>query len=370
MDASSFHGRLFGPGIAGGGVAATGHWLGQVLALRAGEISLQVAAADLRIEAAGFNVEQLKLSWPSPPHEYAVFIEQGDRERFLAQAPPSVATRAAGVKKVQRTVESRFRAAILVYGFILALPLIILAAFLMNTDRLADWVATKVPVEYEAKIGSLVLAQTRAHTRLLESGPAHDAVKAIGSKLTAGSRYPYQWFVAQGKDVNAFAAPGGVVVVYAGLIQHAAQAEELAGVLAHEVAHVEQRHGLKNLVKGAGFGVLLSLALGDWSGSALGGWIANLTELKFSRDAEMDADREGLLRMTAAGIAPEHMANFFAKMARNESKTAETLSILATHPPSQERMEVLRKQIAALPQRRYEPLNVDWARVQASLAAK
>lgn len=367
---ASFDGRLFGPGIAGAGVAAGGQWQDDLLVLRGGDIRLEIPAADLRIDAAGFNVQQIRLSWRSERGEFAFFIEQaGDCERFLAQAPEPVTAQAGGIRKRQRGVASRFHAAVLVYGFILALPLILLALFLLNTDRLAGWVAQKVPVAYEAKIGNMVLAQTRTHTRLIESGPAHDAVKRIGAKLTAGSRYSYQWFVAEGKEVNAFAAPGGVIVVYAGLIAQAERAEELAGVLAHEVEHVEQRHSLRNLIKSAGFGVALSLALGDWSGSALGGWIANLTELKFSRDAEMEADREGLHRMVRANIEPEYMARFFAKLAQEEGKAAEALSMLATHPASRERMEALHRQITALPPKEYEALDIDWAKVKAAVVS-
>jgi Zn-dependent protease with chaperone function len=368
LRASSFSGRLFGPGIAGAGVAATGHWQGGTLALSTKEGSFDVPASDLRIDAAGFNDGHLRLSWRSAPGEFAFFIEQAvDHEQFLKQAPQSVAPLLHAAGQRQCRTGTRFYAALLTYLLVLSLPLILLAVFLMHTDTFAGWVAKQVPIHQEEKIGKLILAQTRAQTRLIDSGPVYDAVKTIGTKLTAGSRYRYQWHVAEGEQVNAFAAPGGVVVVYTGLIAKAARPEELAGVLAHEVEHVEQRHGLKALIKNAGFGVLLSMVLGDWSGTAAGGWIVNLTELKFSRDAEMEADREGLHRMAQAGIAPEHMANFFAKIAREESKAADALSILSTHPSSPERTQALRQQIAVLPERRYEPLDIDWPAVQAEV---
>jgi predicted Zn-dependent protease len=336
--------------------------------LRAGGMQLRIPEKDARIEAAGFNLDQVRLSWHMPEGEFAFFIDgEQDRARFVAQAPASLTAGTAGVEQRRRGVAIRFHAALLVYGTILALPLLLLGLFLLNTDRLAGRIAEKVPVSTEEKIGALVLAQARAQTQLTESGPAYDAVKVIGTMLTEGSPYRYRWFVANEEQVNAFAAPGGIVVVYAGLIRQAARAEELAGILAHEVAHVEQRHALTNLVKNAGFVALLSLALGDWSGTASSAWIAKFTELKFSRDAETEADTQGLRRMTRAGIAPQYMADFFGRLAQEEGRSAQVLSILATHPPSRERMHALRQQIAMLPQRQYAPLPVDWQAVQASL---
>lgn len=368
MTAPFFKGRLFGPGLPGAGLTASGRWHDDKLVLNTESISLLVPAGDLRLEQAGFNLRQVRVSWRSAQGDFALFIgEAEDADRFLFQAPQSIAMHAGIAARRRHRVESRFRAALLVYGLVLCLPLFLLALFLMNTDRLAGWVAQAVPPEQEARIGSLVLAQTRAHTRLVQQGPAHAAITDIGTKLTAGSRYAYQWFVAENNEVNAFAAPGGVIVVYTGLIAQTSRADELAGVIAHEIAHVEQRHSLKNMIKSASLGVLLSIAVGDWSGSAIGGWIANLTQLKFSRDAEMEADREGARRMAGAGIAPDHMVDFFARLAKNEHSIAVPLSILATHPASEERMAALRQVISILPQRRYQPLNIDWETVRSSI---
>lgn len=366
--APSFTGRLFGPGIPGAGITLAGHWQDDSLVLRGGDVSLAIPGTDLQIEAAGFNAQQVRLSWQTAQGDFAFFVEQaGECERFFAHAPQAVVHHVHNVKKQRRGLHARFGAALLIYGMLLLSPLILLVIFLMNSDRLAGWVAEKVPPKYEAKIGDMVLAQTRARMQLLESGPAVEAVQEIGAKLTKGSRYRYRWAVAESREVNAFAAPGGVIVVYTGLIDKAARPEELAGVLAHEVAHVEQRHSLKNLIKSAGFGVLLSVALGDWSGSVVGGRIGSLTDLKFSRDAEEEADREGLRRLVEASIAPEHMANFFARLAQSDGKASEALSMLSTHPSSRERTQTLRQQILALPQKQYEPLHIDWPAVKASI---
>lgn len=324
----------------------------------------------MHLEAAGFNVQHLQLSWHAGAGSFAFFIEPGKgREQFLAHAPAVLLPASHAVFKRQGRVQSKFHAAVLIYGLILTFPLMLVVAFLMNTGRIIDWTVDAIPVKHEARIGDLVLAQTRMHTRLVESGPAYDAVRTIGARLTQGSAYTYRWFVAEQKEVNAFAAPGGVIVVHAGLVAQTERAEELAGVLAHEVAHIEERHSLKQLIRSQGLRVLLAFVLGDWSGSAVAGLAGNLTDLKFSRDAEMAADRWGVTRMASAGIAPHYMENFFARMAREEGR-AGTLSLLATHPPSRERMEALRRQLGALPQQAYAPLPLDWPAVKASLTPR
>lgn len=367
--AASFHGRLFGTGIAGAGASVHAWWEGSTLAVQAGHTIYRTDSASLQIEAAGFNLHQTRLSWKTVDGSYTFFVEaEDDRARMVSGAPALLSAAFAKAAGSQRKMGRRFGAAFLVYGAVISLPLLLLIAFLFNLGRLADWAAEKIPARHEARIGDLVLAQTRAQMKLIESGPAHEAVQSIGTRLTTGSQYRYRWFIADRKEINAFAAPGGVIVVYSGLIARTANAEELAGVIAHEVAHVEQRHSLKNLMKTAGFSILLSLAIGDWSGTALGSVAGKLTELKFSRDAETDADREGLRRLFEAGIAPHHMADFFGELARKENSMAPAL--LATHPASAERQERLHTLIAALPPRQYAPLPYDWTRIKHSLSSQ
>lgn len=368
MNASAFHGRLFGAGIAGAGEAARAWWEGSTLIVQTQDDVYRADGASLQIDAAGFNLRQIRLSWNAMDGSHTFFVEADeDRTYMTSGAPDSLRQAFARAEDAQRRMGRRFGAAAFAYGAVVALPLLLLLAFLLNIGRLVDWAAEKVPVRYEERIGDLVLAQTRAQMKFIESGPAHEAVTAIGAALTADSRYRYRWFVAENKEINAFAAPGGVIVVHSGLIAQTARAEELAGVLAHEVAHVEQRHSLKNLMKTAGFSVLMALAIGDWTGTALGNAAGKLTELKFSRDAETDADREGLRRLVDAGIAPHPMADFFAKLADKESSALP--SMLATHPASADRQQRLRAMIAELPPRQYAPLRFDWVQVRSSLPA-
>jgi beta-barrel assembly-enhancing protease len=361
-----FNGRLFGPDISGAGLNVSASWLGNLLTIDT-ELPLNIPASELHVDAAGFNMRQLRVSWKDSDGEFAFFIEQEEaRKTFFSTAPPCMAASLSNAKKMQRSLNKRFHALLGAYGLYLALPAIALALFLFNLDRVVGWTAAKIPIEYETKIGNMVLAQTRAQARVIESGPALDAVRHIGGRLTDGSRYQYRWLLVQNNEVNAFAAPGGVIVVYSGLIRQTTHAEELAGVLAHEVAHVELRHSLHGMIKKAGFGILLSFVMGDWSGGAIGSSIAALTEMKFSRDAETQADKEGLRRLVAAQISPQGMPEFFAGLAKKEAQGPD-LSMISTHPPSQERMELLQQEIRRLPVRNYPPLDLDWKTIKATL---
>jgi Zn-dependent protease with chaperone function len=368
---TSFVGRLFGPGIAGGGLPVSGNWRGDVLHLQGVDLEHDIPVGALGMRAAGFNLQQTGVHWNTGNGEFAFFLDQpADQAAFASGAPASLATSVAHSTNQRKSMQRRFRFGAAAILFYLLLPVIAIFVFFLNTDSIAQWAADKVPVKYEEKIGNVVLGQIRGEQKLVDRGPAVDAVREIGSRLHHGSRYRYRWFVAESNDVNAFALPGGVVVVHAGLIREADSAEEMAGVLAHEVAHVERRHALKNLVKNAGFGILLSIVLGDASGSTIAAWSGYLTQMKFSRDAEMDADREGVKRMTAAGIDPRHMLSFFSKMAEKEGKGASAMSVLATHPSSQQRMVALQDLIKGLPPASYAPLPVDWTLVKAAVAAK
>lgn len=297
------------------------------------------------ITAAGFNSASVRFSWQEGNSPYAFIIDTaGDLEICTITAPPGISGNLVNAASTRSRLEQRFRIGGALLLLLLALPLLGIGLFLSNTDRVADWAVKHIPPAHEAQLGDLVLAQTRLQMKLLDSGPAVAAVSAIGTKLTTGSVHRYRWYVAERPDVNAFAAPGGVVVVFSGLIRSAASAEELAGVLAHEVAHAELRHSLRGMVKSLGLRALVSLLSGDATGSVFTDAATRLTELRFSREAEREADADGLRRLLAARIDPKGMIRFYEKLA-DEKKLA-TPPLLSTHPASGERLERLRQEVA------------------------
>jgi predicted Zn-dependent protease len=132
--------------------------------------------------------------------------------------------------------------------------------------------------------------------------------------------------------------------------------EELAGVLAHEVQHVEQRHSLRSLVRSLGVRGAWAALSGDLGGTLAGQAALQLTSLRFSRDAERDADIAGFDALVRLGIDPQGMADFFGTL--SSSRTGAPPAWLSTHPASEARQDKLRQMRAALGARQFPPLEL------------
>jgi len=173
------------------------------------------------------------------------------------------------------------------------------------------------------------------------------------------------------EEVNAFALPGGQMVVMGGLLEAAEGPEEVAGVLAHEMAHVTERHGLKGAAHGAGRWLALSLLIGDDSAwVALAGQAADVASgSAYSREQEAAADAEGARLMAAAGLDPTALARFFERLKQEPgSELTGMASWISSHPEHDERIAHVRELAATLPTAPHRPLNVDWAAVRAAAA--
>jgi predicted Zn-dependent protease len=173
-----------------------------------------------------------------------------------------------------------------------------------------------------------------------------------------GARYPYAIKAVNDPAINAFALPGGPMYVNRGLFEAARSEAELAGVLAHEMAHVALRHGTHQASKAylgqAGLGILGGL-LGKNGGStaqivsAVGGLGLNALFLKFSRDAEYQADQVGAQIMAGAGYDPVAMADFFGVLRSEQGRDPGKLEkFFSDHPPASDREARIRDQAGNL----------------------
>ena len=160
----------------------------------------------------------------------------------------------------------------------------------------------------------------------------------------AGSPFQVTVRVIPRKTVNAFAAPGGQVVLFSGLIEKAESPEEVAGVMAHEIAHATERHPMQSMLRAAGVFLLAALLVGDTS--TLGAFASEgakvLLVLSYSRDTEREADRIGMELLNRAGIRGDGLVHFFARL-QEEAKGKDRLPVLfASHPMHAERVERLK----------------------------
>lgn len=326
---------------------------------------IEVPLSEIGVTLGGFNHDQLFLFWHQEEGRHAISpADTNAQAQLIGSAPSPLAGLLQGAGKDASRKLRRSRFGLGVLGLILLLPLLAIALLLWKSHDIAGWAAGHISLEHEQQLGELAFKQATAGMKLREGGVDAAAIREIGASLTKGSKYIYKWYVAEDPAINAFAVPGGYVVVNTGLIQAADSAEEVAGVLAHEVQHIEQRHTLKNIVHSLGLRAALALVMGDIGGGMLGDMAANLSELKFSRDLESESDRLGLLALKQAGIAPQGMVSFFDKL-RNQEGAAPP-ALLSTHPASEDRMQSLQAMIAELGNWPSQPLPYDWKVVKAA----
>jgi len=344
------NGLLFGPGVdpGQGGVRFSVSALG---------IQFQGAHADLsppggsalRWRRGGFNDTQLLVEWTTGEGDFSLSVGDAASQAALLAHLPGATRDTSGPSRATRTASNTM---ILVLVF---LPIVVISVLVWQADRLIDWAVSNIPVETEIRLGREAFTQQRQGLAVVEDHPALPMLRRIGKDLVAGSPYPYEFHIVRDESINAFAMPGGFVVVHTGLLASADSAEELAGVVAHEVQHVERRHGLRGLVHAAGWRVVLSLILGDTGGSIAGSWVQNLGDLRFSRSQETDADLEGVKALVRADIDPKGMVTFFAKLAKDPSNLP---ALLSSHPSSEDRLAAV---TAAFPKDRvYRPLPYDY----------
>jgi predicted Zn-dependent protease len=194
------------------------------------------------------------------------------------------------------------------------------------------------------------------------------AVRVALGRLERADPGPFEFSprVVESATVNAFALPGGQIVVYTGLLREAESAEQLAGVLAHEMAHVTRRHGMQRIAQSLGVVAAVQLLFGDVSGV-----MAVAVELlregainSYSREQEHEADMDGVERMRWAGLDPRALADFFELLGKKEGQLPSVLRWLGTHPDLAQRVKDVRARAARGPAVARQPLNIDWPEVQ------
>lgn len=360
---------LFGPGMPASGVPGMAHFEDSVLVLHGQGHWYTAPSTDIHLRVGGFDGRQWLVVWESPLGRFtAILQDEAAMNLFIAEAPDPLAQRLRHARKAHARRGLNFRVAMALAGLVLFLPIFALVWFWLNADSFSQWAADQISVEQEIRLGEMAFGQMRAGMQFLpENSPADDLLDRIGVRLTAGSPYPYQFHVVQDPRVNAFALPGGHVVVFTGLLRAAADADEVAGVLAHEASHVERRHSLRNMIHGLGLRAVMAVALGDFSGGVWGDMASELAGLAYSRELEQEADLDGLAMLRKAGLPAEGMLNFFQKMAARENGD---IDLLSSHPAGDERLAALRTALAKQGAYLHQPLDVDWEGVKTSLAGK
>jgi len=213
-------------------------------------------------------------------------------------------------------------------------------------------------LEHEIALGKGLAQEVERTSKMIDDPVVTEYVNRVGQNLVRNSdaQVPFTIKVIDSDEVNAFALPGGFFYVNSGLILRAQEESELAGVMAHEISHVTARHGTKQATKGEIMQLatipLILLGPGGWAGYGIYQALQlaiPLSYLKFSRDAEREADFLGIQYMYKAGYDPNAYVTFFERIQADEKRRPGTIpKLFSTHPPTPERIADAQKEIARI----------------------
>ncbi len=326
-----------------------------------------VPFSSLTVSAGGLDHDQLVVKWTGKNGERILYLKNPDVIRaFRETVPPHLRLPFAQVAQQVRQVRHRHR---LVWSVVGGAILATVLGLWFGSDLLVEIAVSRIPVEWEQKLGEAAYRDFLSHQEVVKEGPAVQALAEMTRRMTEqipASPYTFDVTVVKSDVVNAFALPGGYVVVFTGLMKKAESGEEVAGVLSHELNHVLQRHGLERIVKSLGLVTVAAIVFGNQQGlvGMMKQFGVELFTLKFGREQETEADLTGLQLLQRAKIDPSGMIRFFERLSEKDEGRVEWLS---THPMSAARAERLKAELAALPKRSPELFKFDWRQVQAGL---
>jgi hypothetical protein len=320
---------------------------GQSAGRRAVEVSLDLGAGALLIaEPDGTEIDrwpagQLRVQRDAAGHATVFYRDGGDNAARIAiegAAGRAFEPHLPRLRAPART-PGQWRKALRWSGGAIAAMALIYAVLI---PALAGQLARAIPAERAAAIGDAALAQIAwllggESEDIACSSPAGDAAldKMAGRLIDAGAALPYPLTlrVFDHEMVNAFAAPGGHVVILRGLIETADSPEEVAGILAHELGHVAHRDALRGTLRTVGTAGILGLVLGDVTGGAAMVAVAEtIINASYTRKAEARADDYAIATLQTAGLPPAALAGFFERMHAEHGDLPEFLRLIETHP--------------------------------------
>ncbi len=219
------------------------------------------------------------------------------------------------------------------------------SVYFLLLPKIAEYAASQIPIEAEVELGKQFYDSFVGGMEIDKERSKE--LQAFAKKMDFQTEYPLKFTVVKDKQVNAFALPGGNIVVFDAILAKMKTPEELAALLSHEVTHVKDRHSLKGLARGLAGSMVVSVLIGDMNaiGNLLVSQASNIYELGFTRDMEKEADLEGLEIMYHNNLDPKGMINLMERLHEEEKKYGvdKMPAYLNSHPLTKERIDYISK---------------------------
>lgn len=374
MSGLEFEGIATGEGVPGGRAAGTISVKPQAILFQFGEDSVTLPFSGLRIRRGGANNALLFFSHDSVP-DLSLYTRDKKILRLLHQQGGS--TLAAELSIVDTGSRRAF------IGVFTALLVILGGAWgaWLVKDPIIGAVANVIPISWEERAGGVIFSSIRADHKIIDDVELTSDLEKLFEPLvrvTAKSGYKFKFYIAEDDTLNAFAMPGGYIVVHSGVLLKAERLEEVLGVLAHELSHVTEKHVTKQVVSVIGIYVVFDFLLGNFFGTfaAISEGAPYLLQQGFSRAHERDADVRGLAYLREANVDPAGMVIFFERVMKEQesseliSTLEKSLNFLSTHPATEDRITFMKELIKREPGGPYTQFGPEFAQFQDKLRAK
>jgi Zn-dependent protease with chaperone function len=365
-DETTFTGGVFSEAIQGGrsGAEITLSPRG-ISACTAEGDNFVLSYSECRIEIGGFSGRMVFCR--NHDKSLTIFCEDRSFPRELLQASSGLLDEQLSDQLKQRR-SATWRGRGIGVTVLVGIVVLIVGAYL-GIRAGARAAIRAVPVSVDKQIGSLAFDSMDLGGPEINDPVVVEAIQVMVDRLephAALDGMEFEVHVVDAQMVNAFALPGGTIVVFTGLIAKADSANQVAGVLGHEMAHATLRHGMQRIGQSLGLAAAVSLLLGDTQGLVAAG--AELFQLasinSYSREQENAADAEGVRMLHAAGIDPAGFTAFFQTLKDEHGELPGVASWISTHPQHDDRIAAIEEQLASLPDREYILLEIDWEDVQ------
>jgi predicted Zn-dependent protease len=331
------------------------------LTAQARPVELTLAPEGLRFPAADGTdavwpyaaLRPVQGRWPGQP----VRLQHG-REALVVAAPAILVALAEAAPPLRiKPALGRQALALRAVGALAGIALASTTYFQWLNPNFARLAAPHVPIAWEEKLGQAVVDRLAPADQRCTNPERLAQVERVLAALTAAqpSPYTYRVTILNSDEVNAFAAPGGFIVVNEALLRATKTPEELAGVLAHEIQHIHRRHVTRHLLESIGLQAIASALFADTSMSTMA-WALGF--VRYGQELETEADREGMALMQTARLDARAMVKAFQNLPGDDDD-AGWWDWISTHPRMEDRLHALTAQ-AGLARYQPRPIDLTW----------